>query len=90
MLSPDAVGTGTIPLSRNGDTTSEGSEGPSTTYGMGAVVGAAGRVEDTTGMDDESLDVRVASSKDLASMDSAASDDRGVLAVAWTPIGVVR
>jgi hypothetical protein len=90
MLSPDAVRAGAIPLSRNRDTTSKGSKRFSTTYGVGAVVVVASRVEDTTGMDDESLDVRVASGEDLASVDSATSDDRGILDVARTPIGVVR
>jgi len=82
MLSLDVVRIGTILLSRNRDTTSEGSKGSSTTYGIGAVVRVASRVKDTLGIDNKSLNVRVASSKNLASIDSAASDNRGVLAVA--------
>jgi hypothetical protein len=90
MLSPDTVGAGATPLARNGDTTSKGSEGPKTTYGVSAIVRAASSVDDTSGMDDEGLDVRVTSSEDLASMESTASDDRSPLIVAWTPASVVR
>jgi hypothetical protein len=90
MLSPDAVRAGAIPLSRNRDTTSKGSKGLSTTYGIGAVVRVASRVKNTTGIDNEGLNVRVASSEDLASVDSVASNNRSVFTKASTLVAIVR
>lgn len=79
MLSLDAVRAGAILLSRNRDITSKGSKRLSTTYSIGAVIIAASRVKDTIEIDNKSLNVQVASSKDLASVDSAISDNRRIL-----------
>jgi hypothetical protein len=90
MLSLDAVRAGAILLSRNRDTTSKGSKELSTTYGIGAVVRVASRVKNTTGIDNEGLNVRVASSKNLASVDGVASNNRSVFTKASTLVAIVR
>jgi hypothetical protein len=57
---------------------------------MGAVVRAASRIKNTTGMDNEGLNVRVASSKNLASVDGVVSDNRSVFTKASTLVAIVR
>jgi hypothetical protein len=90
MLSLDAVRAGAILLSRNRDTTSKGSKELGTTYGMGAVVRAASRIKNTTGMNNKGLNVRVASSEDLASVDGITSDNRSVFTKASTLVAIVQ
>lgn len=90
MLGPDTVGTGSTPLSSNRHTTKESGERLLTTYGSGTVVGTAGEIDSTTGVDQEGLEVGLTLGKKLASVDGRTSHYRGVIAKTGTESGVVR
>lgn len=89
ILSQDAVRTSAILFSRNRDTTSKSGKKPITTYSVGAVIRAASNIKNTAGIDNKSLNIQVASSKKLASVDSVASNNRSKLIVAKSLTGVV-
>ncbi len=90
ILSLDVVRVGAILLFRNRDITSKSSKELSTTYGISVVIRAASRIKNTIGIDNKGLNVRVTSSKNLASVDSITSNNRSVFIKASTLVAIVR
>lgn len=90
MILPDAVGTGSSPLTQNRHTARKRRKLLLALEDGSAVIRTEPRVKATTSVDDESLEIRRTTSKDLASSDRRTSYDRRVIAQTGTKDGIVR
>ena len=89
MLLPDTVRTSTVPLISDRDVTSKGSEALITTYGSRVVVVARSGVESTARVDNVGLNVRSTTSKELLSLNSSVSNNRGLLIYTRALISII-